>query len=181
MNNYSEIKQRIKNIAGVFALMNEQVPIFLAKITAVDGATCEIELDGTTLTDVRLRSVINNEDSKLVITPKVGSYVILADLSGGRYTELVAIQYSEIDKIEINTNEIIINGGNLGGMVKSEIVANKVSELEKKVNEIITILTGVTIPLAPTGTYPFAPIFSAVSQLLPLSQKSDFENEKIKH
>lgn len=48
----------------------------------VGGETCSIEVGYLRLTDVRLLSVMNGEQSKLLVTPKDGSYVTAIDLSG---------------------------------------------------------------------------------------------------
>ena len=57
--------------------------LFLATIKEVKDAACTIMLEDLELTDVRLRSVLNSEDNKIVITPKKDSTVLVADLSRG--------------------------------------------------------------------------------------------------
>ena len=71
MDPLSEIREKIKRIANG----NGSFTCFTAKVTSVDGETCDVELEGMKLTDVRLRAVMNGEDSKILVTPKIGSHV----------------------------------------------------------------------------------------------------------
>ena len=104
MDTYTEIRNKIRAMTG------QKTPLLLTgKVKSVDGETCTVSIGDLTLTDVRLRSVVNGESSKLLITPKQGSYVTLIDLSGElRETELIG--YSQIEAIDIDTSgSIIIN------------------------------------------------------------------------
>jgi hypothetical protein len=47
------------------------------------------------------------------------------------------------------------------------------------VNTILDTLKTIVIPLAPSGTYPFAPLFTTINDL-PAQNKSDLEETKIK-
>ena len=51
MDPLSEIREKIKRIANG----NGSFTCFTAKVTSVDGETCDVELEGMKLTDVRLR------------------------------------------------------------------------------------------------------------------------------
>ena len=64
MNELSQIKESIRKIAG----QHRSQLVFTAKVESVDGEKCSISIDGLTITDVRLRSVINGENSKILIT-----------------------------------------------------------------------------------------------------------------
>ena len=77
MDSYTEIRNKIRAMTG------QKTPLLLTgKVESVDGETCTVTVGDLKLTDVRLRSVVNGEDSKLFITPKKDSYVTLIDLSG---------------------------------------------------------------------------------------------------
>jgi uncharacterized protein YlzI (FlbEa/FlbD family) len=110
------------------------------------------------------------------IKPKIGAVCLIGILEGKEALTFL-INAETVELMEVNADTIEINGGNLGGLVKSEVVADRINALERKVNQLITTLSGITVPAA--GLV-FAPIFASVSQILPLSQKNDFENEKIK-
>ena len=78
MDDLSKIKRSIRRIAGGGSRW-----CFTAKLKSVDGEVCSVETEGLTLTDVRLRAVVNGEESKMLVTPKTESYVTYA-LSGWR-------------------------------------------------------------------------------------------------
>lgn len=78
MSIYSEIAEKIRQMGS-----NLNAILFLATIKEVKDAACTIMLEDLELTDVRLRSVLNSEDNKIVITPKKDSTVLVADLSRG--------------------------------------------------------------------------------------------------
>ena len=75
------------------------------------STTCTVKDGDLVLTDVRLRSVINTNEEMFLIRPKIGSYVLVADLSDHDLNDLAIIGYSEIDSIEIQigseTNVVI--------------------------------------------------------------------------
>jgi hypothetical protein len=81
----------------------------------------------------------------------------------------------------------MFNDGEYGGIPKVVDPENsnagllkKYNDLEEKLNTILSILKSTTIPLAPTGTYPFAPLYSSVNPLS-LTLKSEIENKSISH
>lgn len=126
MEPLSEIKENIRKIAG-----RQRQVIFTAKVVSVDGEVCTVEVDGLRISDVRLRSVINGENSKLLITPKQDSYVTVVDTMGDMCS-LVVIAYSEIDHIDIDSDNVItINGGKNGGLVTIQELTDQLNELVK--------------------------------------------------
>ncbi len=176
MDKYSEIKKRIKNIAG-----KSEQNIFTAKVERVDGETCSVSVDGLTLNDVRLRAVINGENSKLIITPVKGSYVLVTDLSKGNYSDLAVLNVSEIDSITIDVeNDIIINGGTNEGLIKIE-------KLTEKLNDLVDWCKNHTHNNSTfSGTISGAPATGTLTVPCPPNPPSDFnksyyENDKIKH
>lgn len=126
--------------------------------------------------DVRLQSSINSAVG-LVTIPKVDSFVIVTFIN--KLTGYVAL-CTEIDKILIDTPEIIINGGEKGGLMNVEDVVSKLNSLEQKVNDLITACSSVVVTLAPSGAFPLASFFTSVTPLTP-TQKTDIEDPKIKH
>jgi hypothetical protein len=96
MDIYGKIKERIRNIAGRGSKGTPE--IFTAQVAVVSGETCTVMLDELPVTEVRLRAVVNGRSEKLLVTPKVGSYVLVADLSGGEYRDL-AMRLKELEWI----------------------------------------------------------------------------------
>lgn len=172
MDKLSEIKQSIVNISKSVRNAN----VFTAEVERIDGEKCSVSVDDLTLTDVRLRAVINGENSKLLITPKIKSSVLVIDLSGGKYNDLAVVNYSEIDKIEIDCdNKIVINGGNNDGIIKINELTQKLNDLVDAFNNHIHTTDATVGATTVVGT--IAPTTSPVQQF----NKSDYENDKILH
>jgi hypothetical protein len=146
MDVYSKIRKSIQAIAGAGS---QQVTIFPAQVTQVESSTCSVKIDELTITNVRLRAVINNNAEQILVTPKVGSYVLVADLSGGNYRDLAVIAHSEVDavnitagttKVDINAGGVTFNGGELGGLVKLQELKDNLDSLKQYVEAINTAL-----------------------------------------
>lgn len=89
------------------------------------------------------------------------------------------INISVTQNLEINANQTIFNDGNNGGMLLLNNTVQKLNNLENQVNNIVSILTGITVVIGPGGgTVPFAPFFSSITPLVP-TQASEVENNKI--
>lgn len=163
MDPLSEIREKIKRIANG----NGSFTCFTAKVTSVDGETCDVELEGMKLTDVRLRAVMNGEDSKILVTPKIGSHVLVVDLSGN-LSQLAVVGYSEVEKIEIDaTDKIIFNGGNNKGLIQIE-------KLTQKLNELVIAINAHTHPVSGNAT-------GTMVNTLSTFRSSDYEDTNITH
>jgi hypothetical protein len=170
MNEGSQVRELIQDIAGTKTRSSH---FLSAEVVSVDGETITVKHGEMELSGVKLRTVINTNTNTIIINPAVGSVVLCADLSSGKMRDLTVIVYSEIDSITIN-------GGANKGLVKVTDLVTKLNALEEKVNDLITKLQGVVVPLAPSGTYPFSPVFSSVSAITK-TKVADIENPKIKH
>jgi hypothetical protein len=171
MDPLSEIREKIKRIANG----NGSFTCFTAKVTSVDGETCDVELEGMKLTDVRLRAVMNGEDSKILVTPKIGSHVLVVDLSGN-LSQLAVVGYSEVEKIEIDaTDHIILNGGNNKGLVKVEPM---VKWMQKVYNDLQTLIGLLQNSLVAGNNAPLAITFTPTT---PSPAIDDFQNKDITH
>jgi len=118
------------------------------------------------------------EGNNIELIPSIGS-IVLIGYTDNDTIELLSV--SDIDKINISSNiDISFNGGEFGGLVKVEELTNKINALENLVNNLLNTLKTTTIPLAPSGTYPFAPLYASYT---PLSNtnKSEIENQNITH
>ncbi len=155
MDQYRELATLIKQASSG----GGRVTILQGIVKEVSGITCTVEIGSLTVSDVRLRASEKQEETQILITPAVGSAVILASLSGDM-TNLVVVA---VDVAE----SITINGGKLGGLINIEALTAKLNELVQVFNSHThTAPNGQTTP--PTTT---------ASQL----QRKDYEDEKIKH
>lgn len=157
MDKYKELATLIRRAT----VTKSNISILQGVVKSVEELTCSVEVGSITITEVRLRATLSNNNSELLIRPKVGSAVILASLSGDM-THLVVIAVDEAESITIN-------GGKLGGLVNIGALTDKLNELVQAFNSHTHNMptpTGLTSPpSAPANTL----------------NKEDYEDTKIKH
>jgi hypothetical protein len=144
--------------------------------------SCDVEVDGLLYKDVRLSAVIRDGLKSWVLYPKEGSPVILERLADSAqwYVSL----FSELDsmvleigdqKLEVNKDKFVFNGGYLGGLVKVSDLTNRLNNIEQKVNQLI-IWSGTHLHSGGgSGTAPGVP------GTLSLTSSAQIENPKIVH
>lgn len=145
-------------------------------VKAVDGTTCTCEIGDMTLDGIRLRASMTDRDRQMLIVPKTDSAVTLGCLRGD-LSQLVVLQVDEIENI-------IINGGELGGLIKIQELTDKINELVDKFNSHThTLATGtVNVTGSPTAQTNAAPIsVPAITSKASKLNKGDYEDETIKH
>lgn len=169
MSAESDIKRAIRAIAG-----GRSVALMAAEVKRVDGDVCIVDIDGLEVQDVRLRAVEDGSTTGLRITPKEGSYVIVADLSGGRMDRVVVLGWSEVDKIEIN-------GGELGGMVKVEELASRLNDIERDINNLKSVFAGWVPAPGDGGAVLKTATGSWATQRLSETRRGELEDDKIVH
>ncbi len=172
MDIYTELAKKIKSIVG-----KKTTPVFAAKVAAVDGEVCSVDVEGLELSDVRLRAVVNGEQSKVLLTPVVGSYVTVIDLSSGGLDDLQVLAFSEVEKVEVDCEAVVFNQGENGGLIAIEKLTEKLNGLVDSVNGFIGHFNAHThsSPAGVTGT----PL--AAGDVVSGFVKTDYENEKVKH
>jgi hypothetical protein len=169
MSKEKEIRELIKKIAGKTGVL-----FFRASVVKIDGQECTVEIAGLQIDKVKLCVFNNDEASNYIITPEVNSVVLVADLSQGELRDLAVISCQRASKITYSA-DVVINEGNNGGLVK-------ITELTDKINKLVDAFNNHTHTVSTTGTAAAqtgtaAVIITKASRL----NKSDYENEKIKH
>lgn len=161
--------------------------LFVGEVAGVDEEQAVIDVqinENVIIYDVRLRVVIGG-NSGMYIVPKMGSFVVIAQLEGGQDYQL--LQASEIDKAwlkindstwEVTQDAMIINGGQNLGMVMVQKLVDRLNEIESALNSIKTGYAAHTHPI-PDGSS--GPPTTPYSYSVPNSTVSDFENQKVKH
>lgn len=154
MDNYKELAGLVKAAAG-----KAQLTLMQGVVRKVSGLTCEVELGGITVPDVRLRASEAADGGQMLVTPKTGSAVIVGSLIGD-LTQLVVLA---VDHAE----SITLNGGKLGGLINIE-------QLTQKINELVQAFNAHTHQgfHGPTG-----PPLKTAQQL----KRGDYEDTTIKH
>jgi hypothetical protein len=163
MDIYGKIKEKIRKIAGECP-----VAVFPAEVVSVSGSVCSVKLDELPISDVRLRSVINNNNEQILITPKAGSYVLVVDLSGGNYRDLAVIGFSEVEKLEYKDTqgfEVIIKDGKMSVKNSSYGIKQAIDELIDAIGKL-TVTTGVGPSGIPINKAEFEAIKQKLNNLL---------------
>ena len=180
------IGQMIKALARQGANIEAQ----LCTVTAVDAAArtvdCEPLDESAPLLGVNLQAN-QGLTSGMVLIPKVGSYVIVALMNDGVNGCVIATE--EIERMELVIGEarvevtedgIVLNGGGLGGLVKVEALTARLNGIEESINELKAALSGWVPAPQDGGAALKGAISSWASETLVLTERGDYENEKVK-
>ncbi len=152
------------------------VSVTIGTVDSVDKekGTCDVLRDGQPiLHDVRLNAVIDTFKSQATLYPAKGSYVLCLNL--GDATNWVVVANTEIEEakiivgkssVEITKDDIVLNGGGLGGMVK-------ISELTARLNMLVAKFNIHTHPVSGNIT-------STTAMQADKFNVSDYENKHVK-
>lgn len=129
-------------------------------------------LSGTLYTEVRKRAAIGEPDKGILITPAVGSSVIVSRI--GESDELFVEMFSEADAVQFN-------GGKNEGLVKVVELTAKLNSLESDLNALKNVFTAwVTVP-SDGGAALKTAAATWAGQKLTKTTKTEIQNNKIKH
>ena len=180
------IGQMIKALARQGANIEAQ----LCTVTAVDAAArtvdCEPLDESAPLLGVNLQAN-QGLTSGMVLIPKVGSYVIVALMNDGVNGCVIATE--EVERMElvigrtsivVTEDGIVLNGGALGGLVKVEALTARLNGIEESINELKAALSGWVPAPQDGGAALKGAISSWASETLVLTDRGDYENEKVK-
>ena len=162
------IKKSLIQILGLDGIYQDVIP---CKVVSVEDNLCQCTtLAGEKeIVDVRISSEV--DATNLLVIPSVDSAVMVGmidDVNG------VVVMYGKLDSIALR-------GAQFGGLVEVVGLVNKINALENLVNNILNTLKSTTIPLAPSGTYPFAPLYALLTDIAPITVRGDIENTNVTH
>ncbi len=178
MDTYSEIAKALRQIVG---RDGNSAPVFTGEVKSVEGETCTVLIGELEVPDVLLTPADDGKEGKLIITPKEGSMVTVADLSGGELRHLSVVQWGEVEKITLTADSIELNGGENGGLVNIQDLTDKLNNLEKDTNSLKQAFTSwVPVP-QDGGSSLKACVASWAAQQLMQTKVSDLEDDKITH
>lgn len=178
MDIYAQIKRKLEEIAGSAA---EGTALFTAEVKSVEGETCTVIVGGLEVPDVLLTPADEGADGKLVITPRQGSMVTVADLSGGELRRLAVVHWGEVEKIACTCDSVEFNGGDLGGLVKIEKLTEKINTIERDLNKLKEVFSEWITVAQDGGAALKTAAADWASQTLTETQTGDYEDTKIKH
>lgn len=99
MDKISRIRELMRAVSGT----NKPTFSFrLMEVVSVDGDLCRAKMDDFEIPDIRLASIEKGSENGILIVPKTGSVILVADISCGSLRELNAVGYSEIESIRIH-------------------------------------------------------------------------------
>jgi hypothetical protein len=157
MSDLREIRQRIRDISGLNDLGQ---PFFIATVTKVSDKDCSVMYGTLELSEVKLFSII--DPGKLLIKPKVGSMVIVADLSQGKLRDLAIIKADEVELIKYDQDGLVVEIDSVAKKVNIKNNTTSLTKLFASVSDIISKLT-VSTPNGPSGT-PLPPTIAAIEK-----------------
>ena len=168
MDPYRELRELLAKIGG-----GKATNLYQAVVTALSDITCEVSIDGLSIPDVRLRASTEVDGAQIIVRPAVGSVVIVGSLTG----DLDHLVVLSMDRAE----EVIINGGSLGGIVKVKELTNKLNTLEREINDIKQLLSSWTPVPNDGGASLKAAAASWAGKPLTLTRREDYEDTKVTH
>jgi len=131
-------------------------------VKSVSGATCNVQriIDDKPMEDVRLNATVKLGDG-VVITPVVGSVVLITNIDGGKY---FVSQFSGIERVvfsDVSGFECVIENGTIS-------VKNKGYSLRRAFDDIISAIGKLTVTtgVGPSGTPINIAEFQSVGQKL---------------
>ena len=120
-----------------------------------------------------LRASTEVDGAQILLRPAVGSVVIVGSLTG----DLDHLVVLSMDRAE----EVIINGGSLGGIVKVKELTGKLNTLEREINDIKQLLSSWTPVPKDGGASLKAAVASWAGKPITLTRREDYEDTKVTH
>lgn len=163
MDQYRRLRDNLMQMMGA----GKEITIWQGIVKSVEGTTCTVTFGTLDVEGVRLRASLAENESHLLIVPKVGTAVVVGSLSN----DLSLLVVLAVDEVE----SITINGGKLGGLINIESLTRKINELVRTFNNHTHQVSTTGSATAQTGTA--AAVASKASEL----NKSDYEDTKVTH
>lgn len=163
MDQYRRLRDNLMQMMGA----GKEITIWQGIVKSVEGTTCTVTFGTLDVEGVRLRASLAENESHLLIVPKVGTAVVVGSLSN----DLSLLVVLAVDEVE----SITINGGKLGGLINIESLTQKINELVRTFNNHTHQVSTTGSATAQTGTA--AAVTSKASEL----NKQDYEDTKVTH
>ncbi len=168
MDPYRELRELLAKIGG-----GKATNLYQGVVTALSDITCEVSIDGLSIPDVRLRASTEVDGAQIIVRPAVGSVVIVGSLTG----DLDHLVVLSMDRAE----EVIINGGKLGGLIKVQELTQKLNALEGEVNNLKQLFASWVPVKGDGGAVLRGLLGSWAGKRLTPSRREDYEDTKVKH
>lgn len=185
MNKRAYIAQLLGDIVGK---NRGGLVFFSAQVVSIQGDTCTVRVDDLDLPDVRLTPTTTVRDDKQLLTPAIDSFILVGSLSGD-LNNLCVLAADTLASAKLTIGDIsvfidkegvVLNGGELGGLVKLEELIKKLNTLESQLNQLKNILKEWT-PTPNDGGAALKTVTSTwAGQPIATTKRSELENIKVK-
>lgn len=190
-----ELVQAIKKIVKPM-IKNQSIK---ARVISVDKTNdvCDVEPlnNGAKYLGVKLKAISDTTESKVIAYPKVDSDVIISIIDNNDNDTFVS-QISEVESylienkecsvlikqdgsVNINSENIIINNGSLGGLIKVNELKTQIEKNTQAINAIQEAFKTWVVASGDGGAVLKAA--SSTFTFLPLANLNSIENQKVKH
>lgn len=166
-------------------IVDQKLPIqtIVGKVKSVneDDMICDISVEGSAdLLDVRLRAVIDGQETGILIVPKKGSYVLVSLIDNKPESAFISA-YSEIEKIHLMVDEIWL-GGDGYSIVKAEELKTELNKMTARIDLLYNAINAGTPGGAPDAGAALATSMKAVVAAEPPKENfSSIDNQNVKH
>jgi hypothetical protein len=165
MDRYRKLGDALK---GLFPEGSKPLPLFNAEVVSIEGQSCTIRLDELEIDGVRLKATINESGDKLLLTPPIGSMVLVGSLSGD-FKDLAVVSVDQFEKLEYQQSGLNILIDGTDGKIA---ISNDSSDLKGIFQSLADLLKQFKVYTAngPSGT----PIATTMQQINAF--ETDFKN-----
>lgn len=186
--NLANIGKSIRRIAGPNhpALMSGVV-----KAVQEGDGTCDVLMTGDdeVTGGVLINGVTENENGVIII-PAKDSIVWVAEIDGPgllgivKYSDTtkVTVKVGGVAELSVADGEVVMNGGDNGGLVVVQALVDKINRLETKLNALVTKFNShVHVTACGAGPGTASPTVTPETPIAPATTVRDLENDKVKH
>lgn len=170
-----------------------------AKVLSIDKTNnvCDVEpiSGGAKYLDVKLTAINGETKSKIISYPKIGSEVIISIIKNNEANAYVS-QVSEVESflvenekckvlikedgsVNIDSDNIVINGGDFGGLIKVDELKKQLDKNTNTLKAIQNVFNAWVVAPGDGGSVLKGASTSFTS--MPLASLNSIENKKVKH
>jgi hypothetical protein len=150
-------------------------------VQAVDqeAFTADILVGDSTFFAVPLKVLVGNQASVIEI-PVVGTSVLMTFRDGNIQRQQIYMTH-EVDKYLIDCNQVVYNGGKLGGLVNIEELVTRLNIVEQDLNTLKTAFAAWVVVPSDGGAALKAIAATWYAQQLTPTVRGDMEDQTITH
>lgn len=144
MDRIAILKENLRQTIGAKPVL----PVF-GVVKSIEGDTCTVDIDGLELSDVRLKTTANAEET-LQIIPTVGTRVMMLSVDGS-IDNLTVVKCDHADRILAKNGDFEMEIDLVSGKIGAKNATTGLYELFDQLQNILKLLKVYT-PSGPSGT-----------------------------